>query len=95
MYAVIEAGGKQYRVSPGDVIQIDSEQIKVTLGGGTSVLDVVRGYNGTTPAPHLSAGGTNPIYRVTYDRRFDLNGDGQIRLQDVLLMKPFFSLTCT
>ncbi len=24
MYAVIEAGGKQYRVAPGDIIQIDT-----------------------------------------------------------------------
>ena len=30
MYAVIESGGKQYRVSPGDVIQV--EKLDVTEG---------------------------------------------------------------
>jgi large subunit ribosomal protein L21 len=29
MYAVIETGGKQYRVAPGDVIQVDTVQGEV------------------------------------------------------------------
>ena len=33
MYAVIRAGGKQYRVSPGDVIEIE----KLAQSGGESV----------------------------------------------------------
>ena len=33
MYAVIRAGGKQYRVAPGDVIEIE----KLTQGGGEKV----------------------------------------------------------
>jgi large subunit ribosomal protein L21 len=33
MYAVIRAGGKQYRVAPGDVIQIE----KLTQAGGENV----------------------------------------------------------
>ena len=33
MYAVIRAGGKQYRVAPGDVIQVE----KLSQGGGESV----------------------------------------------------------
>src|SRR5436190_12646651 len=36
MYAVIRAGGKQYRVAPGDVIKIETsaaENGKVTFGG--------------------------------------------------------------
>ena len=33
MYAVIRAGGKQYRVAPGDVIEVE----KLTQGGGESV----------------------------------------------------------
>ncbi|HSY11653.1 MAG TPA: 50S ribosomal protein L21 [Verrucomicrobiae bacterium] len=33
MYAVIRAGGKQYRVAPGDVIQVE----KLSFGDGESV----------------------------------------------------------
>jgi len=33
MYAVIRAGGKQYRVAPGDVIQIE----KLALAGGENI----------------------------------------------------------
>jgi large subunit ribosomal protein L21 len=33
MYAVIRAGGKQYRVAPGDVIQVE----KLTHAGGENV----------------------------------------------------------
>lgn len=79
----------------GQTIQIDNEQMKVTAGGGTTSLTVVRAYNGTAAAAHLSNGSTKPIYYVAYDRRFDLNADGQITLTDVILLKPYFNKTCS
>jgi hypothetical protein len=56
-------------ISPGDTLQIDSEQLQVTGVSGTA-LTVVRGVNGTTAAGHAS--GAN-----VYDIRFpypDENG---------------------
>ena len=35
MYAVIRAGGKQYRVAPGDVIRVDSTGTKVKVQRAT------------------------------------------------------------
>jgi hypothetical protein len=39
-------------VQTGDVVQIDSEQMLVTAGGGTTTLTVQRPYNGTSTANH-------------------------------------------
>jgi hypothetical protein len=41
-------------VLTGDIIQIDTEQMLVTAGGGTATLTVQRGYLGTTAATHTS-----------------------------------------
>jgi Tfp pilus assembly protein PilX len=38
----------------GDIIQIDTENMLVTAGGGTTSLTVQRAYNGTTAAAHSS-----------------------------------------
>jgi Tfp pilus assembly protein PilX len=42
----------QLMVVNGDVIQIDTEQMLVTAGGGTTALTVSRAFNGTTAATH-------------------------------------------
>jgi hypothetical protein len=39
-------------IANNDYIQIDSEILKVTAGGGTTSLTVTRGVDGTTPATH-------------------------------------------
>ncbi len=49
-------------IQNGDVIQIDSEQMLVTGGGGTQNPVVTRHYNGTIAATHADK---TPIYKVT------------------------------
>jgi large subunit ribosomal protein L21 len=39
MYAVIETGGKQYRVSPGDIIRV--EKLDVPAGGSVDLRQVL------------------------------------------------------
>lgn len=41
----------------GDVLVIDSEQVLITAGGGTTSLTVTRGYNSTTAASHSAFAG--------------------------------------
>ena len=41
MYAILRAGGKQVRVSPGDVIRIEKPSEKVEKGQQLSLADVV------------------------------------------------------
>jgi hypothetical protein len=41
-------------VANGDVVQVESEKMLVTAGGGTTTLTVQRAYNGTTAATHGS-----------------------------------------
>jgi hypothetical protein len=47
------------RFSDGEVIIIDSEQMRIQSGGGTTTLGVERGYGGTTPAAHAADA---PVY---------------------------------
>lgn len=47
------------RFADGDTIIIDTEQIIVTAGGGTTSLTVQRGQNGTPKATHVSGA---PVY---------------------------------
>ena len=42
------------RFADGDTIIVESEQIKITSGGGTTSLTVQRGQNGTAKASHAS-----------------------------------------
>lgn len=46
--------GAHANFANGDVIQIDSEQMLITAGGGTTSLTVTRAYNGTTAASHAN-----------------------------------------
>ena len=40
------------RFSDGGIIVVDTEQMRILSGGGTTVLAVERGYGGTAPASH-------------------------------------------
>jgi large subunit ribosomal protein L21 len=46
MYAILRAGGKQVRVSPGDIIRIEKPSKKVEKGGQLSLSDVVLASDG-------------------------------------------------
>lgn len=46
-------GGTYVNFSNGDVVTVDSEQMLITAGGGTTTLTVTRGYNGTSAASHV------------------------------------------
>ena len=53
-------------ISNNDIIQVDSEQMRVTAGGGTTSLTVARGVNSTTAATHsngavVTAGATTNV----------------------------------
>jgi hypothetical protein len=50
-------------IEPGDVVQIDAERMLVLKRRSGGSVDVVRGYLGTTPAPHAS---TSPIIYVSF-----------------------------
>jgi len=55
MYAVIETGGKQYRVSPGDTIEV--ETLEGEVGGAVEfdkVLAVVKGPEEVVAGPALT-----------------------------------------
>lgn len=39
MYAVVRSGGKQYRVSPGDIVTV--EKLEVEAGGSVELTDVL------------------------------------------------------
>jgi hypothetical protein len=39
-------------------------------------------------------GGSGPSHQK-YDRRYDLNADGQIDILDVVKMKPYMGKSCT
>lgn len=67
MYAVIKTGGKQYRVSEGDVIQVekitrenDSDEISIK-----EVLMVVDGENVTCGSPYVK--GANVVAKALED----------------------------
>jgi len=47
------------RFTDSEVIIIDSEQMRIQSGGGTTTLGVERGYGGTTPAAHAAGA---PVY---------------------------------
>ncbi|MBU1629424.1 MAG: hypothetical protein KKH06_05025 [Gammaproteobacteria bacterium] len=47
------------RFTDSEVIIIDSEQMRIQSGGGTTTLGVERGYGGTTPAAHADG---SPVY---------------------------------
>ena len=55
MYAVIEAGGKQYRVAPGDVIQVDTLRGRCWRGNG--IWPGARGYERFQRACHRRSAG--------------------------------------
>ncbi len=52
-------------IQNGDVIQIGSEQMLVTAGGGTTTLTIQRGYLGTTAATHSSGTTIQKVPTVT------------------------------
>lgn len=57
MYAVIAAGGKQYRVAPGDVLRV--EKLDAEQGASVdfdSVLLVANGEDVKIGAPHIEGG---------------------------------------
>ena len=41
MYAVIETGSKQYRVAPGDTIEVERLEVEAAIDDGAQELDVV------------------------------------------------------
>jgi len=53
------------RFTDGEVIIIDSEQIRILSGGGTTTLGVERGYGGTTPAVHAAGASVYSGYDYT------------------------------
>ncbi len=70
MYAVIEAGGKQYRVSPGDVIQIE----KLDAAAGAAV-EFSRVLAVSTDSNQLLAGAAVAAARVRGTIRTHGRGD--------------------
>jgi len=53
------------RFTDGEVIIIDSEQMRIQSGGGTTTLGVERGYGGTTPASHAAGASVYSGYDYT------------------------------
>lgn len=70
MYAIIQSGGKQYRVQPGDVIRV--EKLENALGSEFDVKEVLM-VGGETPAvgaPHVkNASVTVVVTKQTKDRK--------------------------
>ena len=70
MYAVIETGGKQYRVAPGDVIQV--ETLPGEVGSEIEfdrVLTVVNDANEVVAGAALGRGSSERHYFRTWTRR--------------------------
>lgn len=53
------------RFTDSEVIIIDSEQMRIQSGGGTTTLGVERGYGGTTPASHAAGASVYSGYDYT------------------------------
>ena len=53
------------RFTDDEVIIIDSEQMRIQSGGGTTTLGVERGYGGTTPATHAAGASVYSGYDYT------------------------------
>lgn len=53
------------RFTDGEVVIIDSEQMRILSGGGTTTLGVERGYGGTTPAAHAAGASVYSGYDYT------------------------------
>ncbi len=51
MYAILRAGGKQIKVSPGDVIRVEKPSDKVEKGKQLSLTDVVFAGAGQSKSP--------------------------------------------
>lgn len=60
--ATLTTGGQ---ILTGDYIQIDSEIMLVTAGGGTTSLTVTRGQNGTSAASHSSGANVSDLFLAT------------------------------
>jgi hypothetical protein len=60
----------------GDYVQIDSEIMHITAGGGTTTLTVGRAINGTTAAAHLISAGVEDIHDWIYLSVSALGNDG-------------------
>lgn len=70
MYAIIQSGGKQYRVQPGDVIRV--EKLENALGSEFDVKEVlmVGGESPAVGAPHVkNASVTVVVTKQTKDRK--------------------------
>ena len=52
-------------IATNDLIQIDTEWMLVTAGGGTNTLTVTRGYNGTTAATHSNGKAISKVTTVS------------------------------
>ena len=55
----------QARFAIGEVVMVDSEQMLVTAGGGTTALTVQRGYNGTAAATHSNGAAIYSAFNYT------------------------------
>jgi large subunit ribosomal protein L21 len=76
MYAILRAGGKQVKVSPGDVIRVEKPSEKVEKGQQLSLTDIV-----------YAGGGENEAVKDVKGIAVKATVIGEVRTRKVLIFK--------